>query len=213
MNEFKMHWTTDSLTVCVCLVVQSELFFDIDATGVWLLLELVVDVMYTLDMVLTFRTGVKVKISDLMVLEGRSTYSDNNEHTHIEWDTREISRRYLCGWFTLDLLSTVPFDRMLPDNSRNQSWRGLKLLRVIKMVRVVRVIQGLSRLAERGSGQFDIGDIQRQGRRQLEIISRSIPAGSLAGRALFQLGFQESSDETMYAPLVHQEGEGELTGM
>jgi hypothetical protein len=37
--------------------LQGELFFDADAAGIWLLLELTVDALYALDMLLTFRTG------------------------------------------------------------------------------------------------------------------------------------------------------------
>lgn len=45
-----------AIAFCV-LSALTELFFDADAAGIWLLLDITVDIMYALDMLLTFRTG------------------------------------------------------------------------------------------------------------------------------------------------------------
>lgn len=147
-----------------------------------------------------------MKVKDLMTIDGRNRSVDNNEHTVIEWDSAKIAKRYLQGWFILDLLSTVPFDQMIGDTSNSSSWRGLKALRVVKLARFVRVIQGMGRLAERGGG--DIGDMgsmwgwQRLCQRRWQVFTRGLSADTFAGRVAVLIGMNETADETMYESLV-----------
>ena len=56
--------------------------------------RLVSDSWFALDVALNFRTGI--------ILEG--------SNSEIILDAREIRRKYLRGWFALDILSTFPFD-------------------------------------------------------------------------------------------------------
>ena len=158
------------------------------------MLELVVDVMYFCDILVTFRTGVEVKDSDLIDLPGRPTHG--SPPLSIEWEPTKIATIYLRGWFALDLLSTIPFDRFI---GSDWQWRGLKALRVLKLARVVRVIQGLGRLAERGGG--DIGEIegswewQQQVRRQWQLVRRRMATDPNVISALSYLGLSSSSTD------------------
>ena len=56
--------------------------------------RLLSDAWFAIDIALNFRTGI--------ITEG--------SNAEIILDAREIRRKYLRGWFALDILSTFPFD-------------------------------------------------------------------------------------------------------
>ena len=60
------------------------------------ILDWIIDVFFALDIVFNFRTA----------------YYD--KHGILITDTRQIRKSYLKGFFLIDFLSTVPFDRILP---------------------------------------------------------------------------------------------------
>jgi CRP-like cAMP-binding protein len=56
---------------------------------------------------------------------------------------REIARRYIRGWFLIDIAATLPIDLLLPSSSSSSSSssapRLVKLLRFLKLLRVLRL--------------------------------------------------------------------------
>lgn len=76
-------------------------------------------------------------------------------------DRKVLANRYLQSWFFVDLVSTFPFDRLLPlisdtaQNNNNLAVRALKLLRSTRLVRLLRVakILRLDEKFERISGK------------------------------------------------------------
>jgi hypothetical protein len=65
-------------------------------------------------------------------------------------DSRRIAQHYLRGWFTIDLVSIVPFDVIsFVDTSgvlvRLKALRVIRLLRLLKMVRLLRASRLLNR--------------------------------------------------------------------
>ena len=103
----------------------------------------VLDVMFITDLVLNFYTAIDV-----------------GDGIEIVIDKKEIARRYLRGWFAIDLISSVPFDLILwlasgaPQGEESSGYfrttrllRFSKIIRVLKILRVMR-LQRLSRLQD-----------------------------------------------------------------
>lgn len=74
------------------IIVPFRIGFDAVAEGGWLAVDIVTDVAFTFDIILNFRMAY------------------TNGHVLVTSPTLMASH-YLQGWFTVDLLSTVPFDR------------------------------------------------------------------------------------------------------
>ncbi|GMF41997.1 unnamed protein product [Phytophthora fragariaefolia] len=76
------------------IVVPFRLGYDVDATGGWYVLEMIIDGFFLVDIVINFRTA----------------YFD--EERRLIYDPRTLFWRYAKGWFVLDLISTVPIDEL-----------------------------------------------------------------------------------------------------
>ena len=113
----------------------------------WLAWGYFIDIMFTLDIIANFRTG-------WINLDGE-----------IIWDPRVIRNEYLKGWFTVDLLSTIPFDKVivpfLDGGSSNSSSvaRSGKLLRILRVVRLLKLTRLLkmAKLFSKGDGNELMG--------------------------------------------------------
>jgi len=102
-----------------------------------LVIRLLSDAWFTIDIAINFRTGI--------VVEG--------SNSEVVIDAREIRRKYLRGWFFLDLISTVPFDIaiqffsvMLVDGGHSQQaekstmmFRYLRLTKGFQLLKLLRV--------------------------------------------------------------------------
>lgn len=100
------------------------------------------DAAFLIDIVLNFLTGVRLASGD------------------VSFERRVIVRAYLRGWFVIDLLSTVPFDKIAKvadvGGSSGTSaallsaklLRGLKVLRLVKLARLRRLGRLMSRLED-----------------------------------------------------------------
>ena len=92
-------------------------------------LRLVSDIWFTLDVALNFRTG----------------FIEDGSNNQIIIDAREIRRKYLRGWFILDLISTFPFDiaisALTGGGVQQRSTRFLKYMRLTKLFRLLRLLR------------------------------------------------------------------------
>ncbi|KAF1320286.1 Voltagegated ion channel, partial [Globisporangium splendens] len=115
-------------TACV---VPYRVCFHRDAKGAFALAESVVDVMFFIDIVLNFFTGI---------------YLPSGEITYSSW---LIVTAYLRGWFAVDFFSTMPFDLLFGSNGEGDSGGGgsttllstklLRSLKVLKLFKLVRI--------------------------------------------------------------------------
>ena len=97
--------------------------------------RLISDIWFSIDVALNFRTGIV----------------EDGSHNQIIIDAREIRRRYLRGWFALDLISTFPFDIAVSffshfgtqdyDNLTNSTrfFRYFRLTKLFQLLRLLRV--------------------------------------------------------------------------
>ena len=115
--------------VAIILPYRMALYDDDPNIG-WLVTWLVIDVLFFIDLILTFFT----------------TYTDstNNEVT----SHKKIAIRYLKGWFIIDLISCLPFDIMIPGHSSfniltriMRTSRMYKLLRLLRILKVIKMAQ------------------------------------------------------------------------
>lgn len=67
----------------------------------------------------------------------RTTYLDKETGEEI-YDTKMIARKYLTGRFIIDLLSTIPFDKLAGGNDFLPILGMLKLFRVFRVSMVIR---------------------------------------------------------------------------
>lgn len=100
------------------------------------IVNLLVDIIFCIDIAVTFHTGFYVKS-----MSGQDLLEDNH------W---LITDRYLKGWFFVDLISSIPLERFvcaaLPkatgnaqeDSGITNSLRGFKVARFLKLTRLVR---------------------------------------------------------------------------
>lgn len=63
-------------------------------------------------------------------------------------DRKKIAKDYLTGWFTIDLLSIVPFDLMVKSQANNVTnlvrvARAGKMYRLVKLTRLIRLMKVL----------------------------------------------------------------------
>ncbi|GFH17913.1 cyclic nucleotide-binding domain-containing protein [Haematococcus lacustris] len=113
-----------------------------------LIIELVVDGCFVLDILLNFRTAYLDSVGNLVS------------------DRRRIARHYMRSWFVLDLVSVVPFD-ILTEGALSflSMLKLLRVMRVGKVVRMMRVyrllrVSRLPRILEKVEQYLDKGILQ-----------------------------------------------------
>ena len=91
------------------------------------------DVLFLADLVLSFFT----------------TIEDKEKMTEIT-DRKVIAKEYLKGWFWIDLISIIPFDRIIhlflddvptSGNKVNSLIRVMKIGKIYKLIRLIRIIK------------------------------------------------------------------------
>ena len=91
------------------------------------LLELAIDMYFVVDFVLNFRTGY-VNESQLLIM-----------------NLRKIRRRYVRGWFAIDVLAILPFSYVaeLVGAEGNTGNKAFKIFRMFRLAKLLRCEPGL----------------------------------------------------------------------
>ncbi|GJP81602.1 hypothetical protein CLOP_g11745 [Closterium sp. NIES-67] len=119
--------------------------FDLRATGVWLILDSCLSVVYLADVLLGFKTGYLTREKHIVAEGGIKVLLPQQ----IVMDQRRIIWHYLRSWFLVDLLSSLPID--LITSSLAQSNVGFWLsaaLRLLKLLRLRRLGQATQQLRQ-----------------------------------------------------------------
>ncbi|CAM9123551.1 unnamed protein product, partial [Chrysoparadoxa australica] len=111
------------LIIYSCITVPLRIGFDLEASVAGGTVDALVDIMFFIDIVVNFCTA----------------YLDDDGE--VVTDRRLIARRYLRGWFWLDLISTLPFGLMLAATGSKALLRSTKLLRVLRLLRLARLLK------------------------------------------------------------------------
>nr|CCA26892.1 Voltagegated Ion Channel (VIC) Superfamily putative [Albugo laibachii Nc14] len=116
------------VAICVTyttFVVPYRICFRQDASGVLVYVENGIDVVFAIDIVLHFFTGVQLQNDEIL------------------YELKAISLAYIKGWFLLDLLSTLPIDFISKwtghSSTNNQALLAAKLVRSLKITRLFKL--------------------------------------------------------------------------
>lgn len=134
----KYRW--DALVICAVLVstitVPFRLAFSLDFEPIMapvVAVDSVTDILFAIDIVLCFFSGFRT--------------ADESGASMVVLNHSAIVRRYLGGWFLLDVVSVFPFDMLIGDDSNaGRINRTLRMFRVIKLFRVFRMSRALNQL-------------------------------------------------------------------
>ena len=124
-GPFRVCWDVFMLVLLLYVAVTVPLltfFDDIEHTDVHICFDVVVDLLFIMDILLNFRTGY-MDAAKILVL-----------------DKKLVRRRYLHGWFVFDLVSSIPVQILtLMDRGAFEDLIVLKLIRLLKLGRLSRV--------------------------------------------------------------------------
>ena len=134
-STFKLTWDIliGMIIIWSVIVIPWKLGFNVPSTIGWIVLDFLFDSLFLIDMVLTFNTGY---------------FEDLAQEVYID-DRAMIAKHYLKTWFTVDILSTIPFDyvaslvstgRLTNDNvSVGLELRLTKLVRGLRLFRLAKI--------------------------------------------------------------------------
>ena len=127
-GKYKLIWDVFMMIILLFVAVilpYRMAFYDNDSSLSWMSIWLIIDVLFFIDMILTFCT----------------TYT--HELTNVEvFDHKKIALKYLKSWFIIDLLSCLPFDIMIEGKSSfNILARITRTSRLYKMIRLLRLLK------------------------------------------------------------------------
>ena len=118
--------------ILACALIPWQLAFVEDESLSWMIVNNVIDLSFLLDIIITFFTA----------------YMDDHRLGVMVIDKKIIAKRYIKFWFWLDLISIVPFDRILRSfddfgemakfTKVGRLYKMIRMLRMIKMVRVIK---------------------------------------------------------------------------
>lgn len=120
------------VVVYTCMEIPLTLAFNIELTlnDTAGCLSLSMDILLLTDIVVHFRTA----------------YFDKWDRLNLVRDPRSIARKYICGWFFIDLFTSMPFELALPTTHETTGhifdiFRMLRFVRIIKMVRLFKMMK------------------------------------------------------------------------
>ena len=119
-----------SLIIYSVMVVPFRISFGVPATGFFYVFDWIVDALFFMDIILTFRTAYHHPDEEILIVVPRM-----------------IARHYLRGWFAVDFLSTFPFDVLIdmvivsPKSNLLELGRLLKILRLIRLLKLIRLFK------------------------------------------------------------------------
>ncbi|XP_010615015.1 potassium voltage-gated channel subfamily H member 6 isoform X5 [Fukomys damarensis] len=97
------------------------------------MVDLVVDIMFVVDIVINFRT----------------TYVNSNDE--VVSHPRRIAVHYFKGWFLIDMVAAIPFDLLIFRTGSDETTTLIGLLKTARLLRLVRVARKLDRYSEYGA--------------------------------------------------------------
>jgi len=107
--------------------------------------ELMIDMLFLVDMGFNFRTGILVESQNIK----------GERYEAVEYDRRSVANQYVKSWFFIDFFSGVPFSLIdlisnggAPNNAKSlKALRFLKLARLLKLGRLLKIEKILKSLS------------------------------------------------------------------
>jgi voltage-gated potassium channel len=128
-GKFKYYWDSIilSLTIYVCVEVPLRLVLDYQIFEIHDILDIVVTIFFTIDIIISFRTKIKEKATFIT-------------------DRKIIAKNYLRGWFTIDFISAIPFGLVInifAITNPHLVWilNSARLTRILRLLRLSQLIR------------------------------------------------------------------------
>lgn len=157
-SKFRLIWdiVTTFWLLYVAIMIPLLLGFTIEVTGVLWVIERMVDVHFITDILFNFRTGYYPRGEMLEVM-----------------DPKRIAKQYISSWFTVDVLSSIPFDLIFSGFAGSQWTRASKLFKVFRILRLSKLLRlaKLSALVENMDHNFSVS---RNGLKMTELFIGAI---------------------------------------
>ena len=140
--------------IAVLVIVQVVylpyvLAFDYDGGETLFYVELLVDILFCLDMILQFNVAYSIEDASTGE-EEQSEFEkrlEQDEIQHLETRRKKIAVNYLQGWFSIDFLAIVPLFVTSQDGlSLTKTLRLPRLFRLLKVAKVFRALRSNSKL-------------------------------------------------------------------
>jgi len=137
-NPYKMMWDVWVLflLLIVSMVVPMRLAFANEETTFWFLVYLVTDLFFLVDIFLNFFTSI-----------------DDEQKVYSITDRKTIARKYLRGWFWVDVLAILPIDIVLKSTQTEATAlaRFAKIGKLYKLIRMIRLAKVLKLLKSKNA--------------------------------------------------------------
>jgi len=135
------------MIIGICLLYTAMLtpfevaFMETQLDG-WFIMNIVIMLVFIKDIIMQFSLKVTIQKPT-----GTTTLRDK----------RQIRNRYLKGWFTIDIVSIIPFD-IVGVASNDESIQKLKAFRIIRLLRLLKILRILraSRMIQRWSNHISM---------------------------------------------------------
>lgn len=139
-SRFNAWWEGFILLLTICVGIQAPLVivFNIESKGVMLFFDIAVSFFFAVDIIINFLTAYE---------KGQGVVDKE-----IITDLKAIARKYLKGWFWIDLFATIPFDIIFTGItilSFGRLGRMLRLFRLARLFRLIRIAQSMQRVNRR----------------------------------------------------------------
>ena len=124
-NKYKDHWDVFiTLILCFsCCVIPFRIAFENDEIKTWTILMLSFDGLFFVDVLVNFST---------------SFYDE--EFKEID-QYKSIAKRYVQGWFFIDIVAIFPFEAILKSSDINGLIRFAKIGKIYRLVKLTRLIR------------------------------------------------------------------------
>jgi hypothetical protein len=136
-DKFKTSWDVwiSIVLLVTCIILPARIAFikpkeDEHTINTWLVINTILDFFFLLDMVVIFN----------------SAFYD--EYLKIIDDRKPIAKKYLTGWFTIDVLSIIPFDVIFSKLYLTGLVRFVKIGRLYKLIKITRLLKLLKIVRE-----------------------------------------------------------------
>merc|ERR1719502_572426 len=119
MRKIQWDLIVGVMIVWSVVVVPMRIAFNVEPRGGMLVLDILIDVCFGIDLFMSFRTAFFTS------------------HRELIYDSWRVTKNYLQGWFTIDFVTTFPIDRVAAAFVSNPAQlRSIKMLRVLRLARL-----------------------------------------------------------------------------
>jgi CRP-like cAMP-binding protein len=127
MRKIQWDLVVGMMIVWSVIIVPMRIAFNVEPVGGMLVLDILIDICFGIDLVCSFRTAYFTS------------------HRELIYDTSKVTMNYLKTWFFIDFVTTFPIDRVAAAFVSNPAQlRSIKMLRVLRLARLAKIGKILS---------------------------------------------------------------------